>query len=663
MHFTLFRSIIAVAFVAACLCPAQGATASLTWDPNSEPDILGYRVYRSQTSRSGYVPLTTSLLTSTSFVDSTVTAGSAYYYVITAVNSSQLESGFSSEVFLTIAASNRAPAADAGPDKTACPGAYVTITGNGTDTDGDAVSLSWSQTGGTAVAIEGADSSIMSFRAPLVSSSTSLRFRVTASDGRGGSAYDEVLVRIVTGVNYAPVADAGIDRQTPSGQKAKLIGTGSDANGDKVTFSWQQRTGPTVTLQDAQTPIASFTAPTVTTTTSMIFRLTVKDPYGASHYDDVRVFVSPKDSASFIFPPSTQGIHPLLDNNSVSVSFTNLGTSTSSVDLTAFDAAGNKISLGSIVVRPLAQESVATSSLQVPAGYMLRAKSVNPTVKAFFSVTDAAQLRTDSLGGEILPTSVLHFPGASLSSPEASTLLLANPDSASSVTVTLRLYAADGALLKEVVSTLPANAAKQASLSGLFGQIPVSDQGYYLRVSGSRLVEALLIQADSDSLIALPPQILNPSSRLWIPHFVVGLNGEDTQLSVVNEAPAPIRVRVTAYGATSKLAERDTTISGKGLLNTRLSSFFPLSSLLAGQSVASGYLTVDVIYPDPAVTGQKPPLAGAIRLIGTGGKAKAVSPLVSVGRRDYVFLNVDLETARSAFTSMVLWNPGTVATS
>jgi len=63
----------------------------LTWNENKEPDLAGYRVYRS-TNRKDYVLLTTTLLTRTTFSDEHVTTGVTYYYVVTAVDRSGNES-------------------------------------------------------------------------------------------------------------------------------------------------------------------------------------------------------------------------------------------------------------------------------------------------------------------------------------------------------------------------------------------------------------------------------------------------------------------------------------------------------------------------------------------------------------------------------------------
>lgn len=81
----------------------QAGTVKLAWDPNPEPDVIGYNVYRSTQSGAGFVKINSTLLQSTGYVDDSAPAG-AVFYVVTAVDSEGLESGFSSEVSTQVAA-------------------------------------------------------------------------------------------------------------------------------------------------------------------------------------------------------------------------------------------------------------------------------------------------------------------------------------------------------------------------------------------------------------------------------------------------------------------------------------------------------------------------------------------------------------------------------
>ena len=81
-------------------------SVSLSWGASSVPDLAGYRVYRSTTSGSGYVEVTTALLTTTTFVNSGLTAGTTYYYVVRAQDTTGNISGNSNQASATPFAPN-----------------------------------------------------------------------------------------------------------------------------------------------------------------------------------------------------------------------------------------------------------------------------------------------------------------------------------------------------------------------------------------------------------------------------------------------------------------------------------------------------------------------------------------------------------------------------
>ena len=79
--------------------PAHSVTVS--WE-SGDPSVVAYLVFRSDVSGGPYVPLTSSPLTELSYTDSTVGAGSTYYYVVTELDAAGDQSPFSSEVPATV---------------------------------------------------------------------------------------------------------------------------------------------------------------------------------------------------------------------------------------------------------------------------------------------------------------------------------------------------------------------------------------------------------------------------------------------------------------------------------------------------------------------------------------------------------------------------------
>jgi len=71
-------------------------TVTLSWTDSSS-GVSGFNVYRSSTSGGPYTRLNSTLLSATSFSDDKVQAGQTYFYVTSAVNSSNVESGDSNQ--------------------------------------------------------------------------------------------------------------------------------------------------------------------------------------------------------------------------------------------------------------------------------------------------------------------------------------------------------------------------------------------------------------------------------------------------------------------------------------------------------------------------------------------------------------------------------------
>ncbi len=80
---------------------AGNRSVALAWTANSEADLAGYNVYRSDAVAGTYIQINTSLLASPAYSDTGLTNGTPYFYKVTAVDTSSNESAQSSAVSAT----------------------------------------------------------------------------------------------------------------------------------------------------------------------------------------------------------------------------------------------------------------------------------------------------------------------------------------------------------------------------------------------------------------------------------------------------------------------------------------------------------------------------------------------------------------------------------
>ena len=175
------------------------------------------------------------------------------------------------------------PVANAGPDQTVSEGATVTLTGSGSDPDGDTITeYRWTQTAGPAVTLSSATGTTTSFTAPtgLVADEV-LRFSfVVTAGGEGGSDSVDVTVNATT-VNWT--VDAGdaqtVEEDNPVMLQGRTMSGGADLVLQGVrqpAYSWRHTAGAaTVNMRGANTATPTFTAPNLLANTDLTFTMTV----------------------------------------------------------------------------------------------------------------------------------------------------------------------------------------------------------------------------------------------------------------------------------------------------------------------------------------------------------------------------------------------------
>jgi hypothetical protein len=143
-------------------------------------------------------------------------------------------------------------------------------------------------------------------------------------------------------VNTSPTAGAGSNQTIEENNEVALLGSGTDPDGSIVSYSWSQTAGTAVTLTNADTANASFTAPDVSNVETLNFQLTVTDNAGASATASVDITVNP----IIVLTPSTALYS--MDDTFSSSQVIYIGSSSEFVDgenLSLSDSAGNVIEI------------------------------------------------------------------------------------------------------------------------------------------------------------------------------------------------------------------------------------------------------------------------------------------------------------------------------
>lgn len=220
-----------------------------------------------------------------SFTAPMVTANEVYAIRLSAADDLSV---VSDTITITVTSVNHPPVANAGPNQSVTEGAVVTLTGAAsTDPDGDALTYAWVQsatpTGQPVVTLVNPNTVSPHFTAPTVTLAGSiLRFRVTVTDGKGGSASATVDVQVQnSGVpNRPPVVNAGGDQNVEEKSAVTLKGTASDPDGTAVSITWTKLSGPrNITITNASSLIATFTAPDVDKDELYVFQMSGSDGF------------------------------------------------------------------------------------------------------------------------------------------------------------------------------------------------------------------------------------------------------------------------------------------------------------------------------------------------------------------------------------------------
>ena len=204
----------------------------------------------------------------------------------------------------TARATNAAPSAEAGENRTVPEGRVTALDATGSsDSDGEIRSYAWRQTDGPNVAIEDPETSTASFTAPSIDAErANLTFVLTVRDDDGTTATDTVTVTVNRRAEEdddddhlpPPSAEAGSDRTVDEDATVTLDATASsDPDGSVQSYAWTQTAGPDVALSEPDAASTTFTAPSVESAVTLTFEVRVTDDDGRTDADTVEISVEP----------------------------------------------------------------------------------------------------------------------------------------------------------------------------------------------------------------------------------------------------------------------------------------------------------------------------------------------------------------------------------
>ena len=304
------------------------------------------------------------------------------------------------------------PTADAGDDQTGIvPDTLVELSGSVADADnpvGDqSLTVLWTQQSGTPVTLTGASTLEPSFTAP--NAAGDLVFRLTVTDGYGGSDFDEVTISVVG--NQKPIANAGPNQSGIAvSDEVQLDGSASADPDDHgvASYQWTQVDlagdpviPPTITLSSATAVNPTFTVPGVNAAGLYRFSLVVTDGLGLASDPDIVEIATEANAA----PTASAGTNQTVSSLQLVTllgSFTDPEGHTATYEWTQVNGAGNPITPTVTLSSTTAAQPTFTAP-NSPSGSSLRFRLV---VTDQFGAVSAPAFVSISVLGNRAPTAV-----------------------------------------------------------------------------------------------------------------------------------------------------------------------------------------------------------------------------------------------------------------
>ena len=563
-------------------------------------------------------------------------------------------------VEVTILRKNEDPIAEAERDQTVRPGATVTLKGGGSDPDDDDLSFAWDQVSGPQVHLRNADQASASFEAPDVDRDSELVFRLEVSDGHGGSDTDDVV--ILVSKNHPPEVRLDEEQSVYSGDEVELKATATDPDGDELSFHWEQTGGPHVDLADPNALSTSFRAPEVDEDTRVLLKLTVSDAHSSvdAHHT---VIVHAIVLNSVVLPVSFEGVeNDRFLNTFVGVALVNTNGTVNEITLSAKDASGDEVE-NLHLASPLqskGQRAFQTGELvDLASGAVsLVAEGDQGPIQGFFMVGDWELDKVDGIGGEFKSARQFYFPIVSHSQSGATLFFLHNPNDEADPNVDLKLFDAQGELLRKVTVELAAKGSLRAAFESIFGADLELDEGY-VEVTASNEIQGFELVAEENAFTSLTAQLGTQTKNLWVPHAFFDSEDGTTLVRLLNVGDEVTFVTLHGYDDSSApLGSVDIEIGPGQLFVGDVKELLNLQLDDSQFNIITGYLQLDIAGRHVGVFQTVASVVGTVTFTGNHGQFSSTLPMVGEGTKESLYLQVAQSREANVFTGIATLNVG-----
>jgi Purple acid Phosphatase, N-terminal domain len=454
------------------------ADVSLSWRPNSEPELAGYKVYYGGAPGSYGISITVGMQTT-----HTVTGLNAgtYYFAVTAYDNSGNETGFSNEVSKTITSSvDTRPPVVSSIQSTNITSSGATITWSTNEASDTQVEYGTSTAYGNSTPLNASLVTAHSVSLSGLQANTSYNYRVKSRDAAGNLAVSGNLTFVTPQqpvLNFTQISLSEVSNTSArinwSTDKATtgLIEYGTNSVGElsklETTLATQHRTD-----------LVGLSPSTVYS-----YRVTATDADSNQAVTDVLSFKTSEEPVESATPSSEATfISQVIESSDfrTNLGVNNLSSSMANVSVTLVDVDGMKLATKTLQVEPqgLAQLNAVASYLnEENLGNEIRGslhlESDHP-ISAWASQIENSTSDPSLLLSQRSGATQLLIPSAANTGAFTSSLVLMNVGENTSG-VAIKVYSVDGAVLGQTTTPLSIPANGLLSFDNILETLGVSD--------------------------------------------------------------------------------------------------------------------------------------------------------------------------------------------